>query len=157
MTAVFLHGLDSSSKGTKAAWFRAHFPQMLIPDFSGTLADRVQSMDELLAGKEDLLLVGSSFGGLMATIYALENGNRVRQVILLAPALNFQDFMHYLGRKTKVPARLYIGAEDKVCPPHIVIPAARRTFVNITIHVTEDDHLLRSTFPVIDWQQLLSV
>lgn len=34
MTAVFLHGLDRSSKGVKARWFRQNFPTMLIPYFT---------------------------------------------------------------------------------------------------------------------------
>jgi hypothetical protein len=34
MTTVFLHGLESSSKGVKAGWFRQNFPTMLIPYFT---------------------------------------------------------------------------------------------------------------------------
>ena len=93
MKAVFLHGLDSSSKGTKARWFKERFPGMLIPDFSGPLEDRMRTLSEVLAGQKGLVIVGSSFGGLMAAVFVLYNESRVKRLILLRlfmfmPALN---------------------------------------------------------------------
>lgn len=156
MTAVFIHGLESSSKGTKAAWFRHHFPGMLIPDFTGALRGRMADLNDLLVQKDNLTLIGSSFGGLMATVYALGNTKRLNRVILLAPALNFSEFSVYRGRRTTVPARLYIGRRDTVCPPEEVIPIALETFRNLTVHESDDDHLLRRTFPAIRWHELLA-
>jgi len=155
MTSVFLHGLDSSSQGTKAKWFREHFPDMVIPDFIGSLTERMEKLNTLLSGRSDLVLIGSSFGGLMATIYALENESRVRKVFLLAPALNFPGVPEKVDRKLNVPATLYIGRRDDVCPPDQVIPAARQIFAHLSVHVSDDDHLLRDTFPAIDWETLL--
>lgn len=155
MTTVFIHGLDSSSRGAKGSWFAQHFPNMLIPDFTGSLTERLVELDRILTDKNDLLLIGSSFGGLMAAIFALENPGRVQQIILLAPALNFPDFANWAGQTTTVPTLLYIGKHDTVCPPEIVIPAARTTFSELIIHQTDDDHLLRATFPAIDWPSLL--
>lgn len=152
---VFLHGLDSSSQGTKARFFRRHFPAMIIPDFAGPLAERLATLAELLAGKADLTLIGSSFGGLMATIFALEHPARVRQVVLLAPALNFPDFFRYQGRTTPVPAHLVIGIHDSVTPSDLVIPLAREAFPNLRSDLADDDHLLHRTFPGLDWQTLL--
>ena len=91
MTTVFLHGLDSSSQGTKAKWFGKNFPEMVIPDFTGTIYDRMEKLITLLDEEKELILIGSSFGGLMATLFARENESRIRKVILLAPALNFPD------------------------------------------------------------------
>lgn len=153
--AIFIHGLDSSSRGTKASWFKEHFPQMITPDFTGTLAERLESLDAVLAGYDDLTLIGSSFGGLMATIFALENATKVRRVILLAPALNFPDFGKYRQHRSTVPARLYIGSNDTVCPAALVIPAARRVFGDLIVAETADDHLLRQTFSEINWRELL--
>lgn len=156
MTAVFIHGLESSSKGIKASWFRHHFPSMLIPDFVGTLEERMTDLREMLILQENLVLIGSSFGGLMATVYALENEKRPARVILLAPALNFSEFAAYRGQSTTVPARLYIGRRDTVCPPGDVLPIALETFSNLTVHEADDDHLLRTTFPAIKWHELLA-
>lgn len=155
MTTVFLHGLDSSSKGVKAGWFRQNFPTMLIPDFTGTLAARMTQLNTILAGLEELVLIGSSFGGLLATMYAMENETRVRKVVLLAPAFNFPEFAPYPGRKTAVPAQLFIGRRDTVCPPEIVIPAGQHIFTDLSVHLSDDDHLLRETFTAIDWAELL--
>ena len=84
-------------------------------------------LHEILTGCGDLVMVGSSFGGLMATIYAMENGPSVRRMILLAPALNFDEF----------------------------IPLARDVFRRLHFHAVDDDHLLGRTFVAIDWLGLL--
>ena len=149
--------MESTSKGTKGKWFSKHIPDIRIPDFPGSLDERMTKLNDLLAGQENIVLVGSSFGGLMATIYALENEGRVSEMFLLAPALNFPDFSRYSGRKTGVPTQLFIGRQDDICPPDTVIPRARETFTNLTVHKSDDDHPLRNTFPNIDWKGLLPV
>lgn len=156
MTAVFLHGLDSSGKGTKALWFREHFPGMLIPDFTGSLEERMTVLRHLLLHEQDLVLVGSSFGGLMATIFAVEQPEKMQRVILLAPALNFPDWEFELSGLISVPAHLYIGSRDTVCPPDKVVPVARQIFSDLSVELTDDDHLLHATFGTIDWPMLLS-
>jgi predicted esterase len=128
---------------------------MLIPDFVGPLEERLSDLENAVAGEKNLTLIGSSYGGLMAAIHALENEARVAGVFLLAPALNFPEFEPYRGRKTGIPARLYIGRRDEVCPPGKVIPIAVEIFSNLTVHESEDDHLLRTTFPAISWHDLL--
>ena len=109
MKKIFLHGLDSSSKGTKARWFKKHFPGMVIPDFTGSLNDRMKTLSETLAGQNDLVIVGSSFGGLMATMYTQQNQALVKKLILLAPALNFPEFGDQQHQKKRHEnARYYI-------------------------------------------------
>lgn len=156
VNACFIHGLDSSSRGSKGAYFRRHFPDMLMPDFDGPFAGRMAALCQLLAGRSDLILVGSSFGGLMATVFAIENAAAVRRLVLLAPALNFPEFTPYRGRKTAVPATIYLGSRDTVTPPEQVKPLADETFASLLWHETDDDHLLRRTFPRIDWPGLLA-
>ncbi|HYQ60398.1 MAG TPA: hypothetical protein VEP29_05070, partial [Desulfatiglandales bacterium] len=63
---MFIHGLESNNQGTKAVYFRKHFPDMLTPNFPGSLDERMADLRTLLSGKRDITLVGSSFGGLMA-------------------------------------------------------------------------------------------
>lgn len=159
LTAVFLHGLESSSKGTKAVWFKDRFPEMIVPDFAGTLADRMAVLRDLLAGLTDIVLVGSSFGGLMATVYVMEHPEKIRKVILLAPALNFPDFriVPEPDKKIPVPAILYIGSRDDVCPPHIVMPTAQKVFSDLVVNVVDDDHMLHQTFSTIGWDNMLTV
>lgn len=153
---VFLHGLDSNSQGTKATWFRRYFPGMLIPDFRGGLQERMTLLDAALAGRSDLVLIGSSYGGLMAAIYAIEHESSVRRLILLAPALNFSEFTPWRGRRCHVPTSLYVGRADEVTPLAAVEAAADEIFSRLDFHAVEDDHLLRKTFEAIGWKHLLA-
>ena len=91
---VFIHGLESTAQGTKGQFFRQLFPQMIIEDYTGDFDTRMSKLSGLLAGRTDLILVGSSYGGLMASQYAMGNEGRVKKLILLAPALNLPEFRH---------------------------------------------------------------
>jgi len=155
MTRLFLHGLDSSGFGTKGRFFSESFPDMLRPDFDGTLSERMERLRAIVDDQRDLVIVGSSFGGLMGACLAIEQPDRVKRLILLAPALNFPE---YKPPKSKLAteATVIIGTYDTVTPPGIVIPAAQATFSNLQVKVVEDDHLLHDTFQALDWQKLLA-
>lgn len=88
----FLHGLESSSQGFKARWFRARFPQMRIHDYQGDLHSRLAQLERESQGLDRLILVGSSFGGLMATCHAQRHPGQCAGLVLLAPALNFKEY-----------------------------------------------------------------
>jgi len=64
-TLVFIHGLESTAQGTKGLFFRQFFPQMIIEDYTGDFSTRMRKLNRLLSGKNDLIIVGSSYGGLM--------------------------------------------------------------------------------------------
>jgi len=155
MTKILLHGLESSSKGTKATYLRQEFPGLLAPDFKGDLPERMAKLEEILAGQAELVMAGSSFGGLMAVLFALENESRVKKLILLAPALNFFDWSAYPQRLIEIPAWLYIGTHDNVTPIRSVEPLARKLLKNLTFNEVEDDHLLHKNFYKIPWAELL--
>jgi pimeloyl-ACP methyl ester carboxylesterase len=90
-TGVFIHGLESSSRGTKGAFFRERYSDMIIEDYFGSFSERMEKLEGLLAGKDPLVLVGSSYGGLMAVVYACLHQERVKKLILLAPALHLEN------------------------------------------------------------------
>ena len=156
MTGIFIHGLDSSSRGLKAQYFSKHIPDMLVPDFTGDLQARMEQLHGLLADHKELVMVGSSFGGLMATLFGMANGPRVKRMVLLAPALNFSEFIPYRGGTIDIPTWLYIGKEDSVTPLTEVEPLARAIFSRLHSYAVDDNHLLRNTFRAIDWGRLLS-
>jgi len=155
MTRVFIHGLESSSQGVKGVFFRERYPDMIIEDFSGPLEERMRKLNGVLAGRTDMILVGSSFGGLMAAIYACENESRVRRVILLAPALHVPDFARFLGKQVNIPVSLFHGRNDDVVPPAAVKAIAGTVFKNLDYHLVDDDHSLHATFPLMDWKALI--
>ena len=153
---IFIHGLESNNQGTKAIYFREKFPGMLTPNFPGPLDERMARLQAILSGKSDILMVGSSFGGLMASIFAMENEPNVSKVILLAPAINLMEFTPYRERKTLMPVHIYHGRQDEVIPISDVEEVAKKVFSNLTFHAVDDDHYLHKTFKTMDWDSLLT-
>ena len=153
---IFVHGLDSSNKGTKSNFFRQHYPDMIIPHFIGALPERMEKLSNVLAGKTAIRLVGSSFGGLMGTLFTLENEPRVEKLVLLAPAINLMSEIDHISSKISAPVWLYHGIEDDVIPLMEVEAVARHLFSNISFHRVADDHFLHRTFKCIDWDSLLT-
>jgi pimeloyl-ACP methyl ester carboxylesterase len=153
---MFIHGLESNNQGTKAIYFREKFPGMLTPNFPGPLDERMARLREILSGQNEILLVGSSFGGLMASIFAMENEPSVRRLILLAPAVNLMEFTSYRQRKILMPVHIYHGRQDEVIPISDVEEVAKQVFSNLTFNSVDDDHYLHKTFKTIDWDTLLT-
>ena len=151
---IFLHGFDSSGRGTKGTYFSIRYPDMLRPDFDGTLQQRLSQLHDLLADEQKFIVVGSSFGGLMGACLALNQPQRVHRLIMLAPALNFDEFQAP-ARKIETETVLVIGEHDGVTPPDIVVPAAESTFSDLQVSIVDDDHLLHQTFSSLDWDYLL--
>ena len=158
MTAIriFIHGLESSNQGTKSIFFREKFPDMIIPTFTGDLQERMKQLNGVLSGKKKLRLVGSSFGGLMASLFAMENQTFVDKMVLLAPALHLLDFGTQEDTRISIPVSIYHGRNDDVIPLAEVEPIARDTFLNLSFHVVEDDHYLHKTFKNLSWDRLLA-
>lgn len=156
MKKFFLHGLESSGNGTKGRFFKENFPEMIVADFTGNLESRLQQLEELCGTSNELVLVGSSFGGLMATCVAIASPNRVKKLVLMAPALNFPGF-HVPQYKIDVPTYLLIGSLDDLTPADKVVPLAEQTFSNLEINMVEEDHMLHQSFSQLDWKTLLEV
>ena len=153
---IFIHGLESNNQGTKAVYFRKHFPGMLTPNFPGPLNERMAKLHAVLSGENDIILVGSSFGGLMASIFAMENEPRVRRLVLLAPAINLMEFTSYREKKILMPVHIYHGRQDEVIPIEDVRSVSRQVFANLTFHAVDDDHYLHKTFETVEWGTLLT-
>lgn len=152
---IFIHGLESSNQGTKSVYFRERYPHMIIPHFTGSLYERMERLNLILADKTGIRLVGSSFGGLMASLFTMENEARVDRLILLAPAIHLIPSMEAPWRKISVPVWIYHGERDEVIPLKEVEPIAREAFLHLSFHRVDDDHFLHKTFKGMDWDALL--
>ena len=155
-TRVFIHGLESTSQGTKGIYFRERYPEIIIEDYTGPLEARMEKLEAVLAGKDKLILVGSSYGGLMAGIYACRHPAKVHRLIILAPAINIEEFEPYAGQALVIPVYLYHGRQDDVVPPGEVRAVAEQTFNDLNYCLVEDDHSLHETFPGMPWGELLT-
>ncbi len=156
-TRVFIHGLESSSQGTKGVFFRERYPDMIIEDYFGSFSQRMEKLEGLLAGENHLILVGSSYGGLMAAVYACLHEERTKKLILLAPALHSEPYQPYLKKKLTMPITIFHGRQDQVVPLAPVRAIAEQLFMNLKFNVVEDDHFLHDTFATLDWDKLFNL
>jgi len=130
---------------------------MMIEDFHGTLEQRMKKLTGLVSDHKSLIIVGSSFGGLIAAIFACKHPNIVKRLILLAPALTFSEFRPHLGRTIDPPVFVYHGKKDDVVPVGPVHDIAERVFLDLVFNVVDDDHVLSHTFEYMDWDDLLEM
>ena len=152
---IFIHGQESSSRGTKGLFFRDLFPEMIIPDFVGDVSTRMFKLNEILKDKKGIVMIGSSLGGLMAALFAFKNQDRIKKLILLASALNHPEFTPYLSEKLTLPVYIFHGKKDEVIPPSPIHTIAKKVFTNLNFTMLDDDHRLSRTFTSIDWPQLI--
>jgi pimeloyl-ACP methyl ester carboxylesterase len=152
---IFIHGQDSSSQTYKAALLRAAYPDAIVPDFAGSLAQRMAQLEPLLAGHADWVIVGSSMGGLMGALWACAHPRQMRRLILLAPAINLPEFAARPPTPIDVPVVIYHGLRDTVVPLEPVRQVAERVFRNLEFHVVDDDHRLHATAEALDWRAVV--
>ena len=154
---IYIHGSESNSNSGKARLFREWFPGMLTPDFLGSFDERMAQLHMVLADKTDWTLIGSSYGGLMGTVFTLDNATRVRKLILLAPALTLDPLASLSDpQRVTVPTILIHGTLDKVVTFEPVRAIAQKLFKNLTAHIVEDDHRLQKSVNELDWKTILS-
>ena len=153
---IYLHGSESDSNSGKARQFREWFPGMLTPDFTGSFEDRMIQLQPILAGKSDWTIIGSSFGGLMGTVYTCNNPTRVRKLILLAPAILREPFGSFLDvQPASVPVIVIHGTRDDIVPLEAAREVAQTLFTNLSYIVVDDDHRLHKTLHELDWKKIL--
>jgi pimeloyl-ACP methyl ester carboxylesterase len=153
---IYLHGLDSNSQTYKAALIRAIYPDLITPDFTGSLEERMNQLYPILGDASNWTLIGSSFGGLMAALFATQHPGQVRKMILLAPALMFPEFAQNLPtRPITVPTILIHGRQDTVVLLGQITPLAEKAFRYLTYHIVDDDHRLHQTAAALDWKSLI--
>ena len=153
---IYLHGSDSNSKSGKARLFREWFPGMLTPDFTGSFEERMTQLHTILSDKTDWTLIGSSYGGLMGTIFTLDHATQVRKLILLAPALTLDPLASLSDpQPVSVPTVLIHGTLDTIVPLEPVRTIAQKLFTNLTYITVADDHRLQRSVGELDWDSIL--
>jgi pimeloyl-ACP methyl ester carboxylesterase len=153
---MYVHGSESDSNSGKARQFREWFPGMVTPDFKGSFDERMRQLLDITADKTDWVLIGSSYGGLMATVFALDHESQLRKLVLLAPALMLDPLRSFSKPKQiTVPTVLIHGTLDTVVPLEPVREIAQKLFPNLTVHIVEDDHRLHKTANEMDWESVL--
>jgi pimeloyl-ACP methyl ester carboxylesterase len=154
---IYLHGLESTSQSGKARQFAEIFPGMVTPDFTGSFEDRMKQLKPILGRKKNWVIIGSSFGGLMGTVFTCEHPTQVRKLILLAPALLRDHFAAYLNLEAvSVPTVIVHGTADDVVPLEPVREIAEKLFSNLQYIVVDDGHRLQKTFGELNWEEIFA-
>ncbi|TXT61401.1 MAG: Alpha/beta hydrolase family protein [Promethearchaeota archaeon] len=161
---IFIHGLESSGEGFKGNFFRKKIPQILTPTFkafeptksiSKLLNERMSQLKSILKEKNAWLLIGSSFGGLMASLYALKNPNKVKKIILLAPYLIYEGINPNQFSQIKIPVKIFHGKNDEIIPVKQNKEIAKTWFQNLDYKIVDDDHMLHKTVKSLNWVKLI--
>jgi pimeloyl-ACP methyl ester carboxylesterase len=152
---IYLHGLLSDSRGVKAGLLRGRFPQIIIPDFEGSLEERMERLYPIMGERTGWTIVGSSFGGLMGALFTCRRPQQVRKLVLFSPALVWPDFASTPPEPVSVPTVIYHGLSDELVPIEAVERLAGQVFQNLAFHAVEDDHGMYKTVHAIDWEDVL--
>jgi pimeloyl-ACP methyl ester carboxylesterase len=154
---LYIHGSSGDKSQTyKARILRGIFPGMLTPDFNGDLPERMKQLKMILGTETGWTLVGSSLGGLMAALFAMQHPDQVRKLVLLAPALTLPGFTRSLASRIAIPTIIIQGKQDDLIPLEPTQRLAEKVFVNLTYIVVDDDHRLHKTVEELDWEKLLA-
>lgn len=153
---VFIHGSSGDKSQTyKARILRGLFPGMVTPNFEGTLSERMAQLKAILEKGTNWTLIGSSLGGLMATLIAVQLPDRVRRLVLLAPALILPEFSEIPPASIDIPTVIIQGTQDELISAQVSREIAEKTFTHLRYMVVDDDHRLHKTAEKLDWKSLL--
>jgi pimeloyl-ACP methyl ester carboxylesterase len=153
---IFIHGLEGSSKGVKATLLRDLYPGIIIPDFHGSLQERMDMLTSIVGNRNGLTIIGSSFGGLMGALFTCQHPSQVKKQILLAPALIWPDFAGDPPPPVAVPTLIIHGKHDEVIPMDAVKALAEKVFTRLEFREVDDDHGLYKTVHKLDWQEIIA-
>ncbi|MFX1278540.1 MAG: alpha/beta fold hydrolase [Promethearchaeota archaeon] len=161
---IFVHGLESSGSGFKARLLKNIFPNIYTPTFTKSTPDilmydlleiRMKELNSILATKNNWILIGSSFGGLMSALYALQNPSKVKQLILLAPFLESRKLKPHMYNPIDIPVIVFHGIRDNVVQYKGSKKRAEIFFTNLYYNLVDDDHFLHHTVKQLDWKKLI--
>ncbi len=155
---IYIHGYESSGHGFKGNYFRSIFPDIITPDFTGELLERMEQLKKVLKTEKKWIFIGSSFGGLMGTLYMMEYPDKVEKAVLMAPALVSplipKDFKL---NKIEIPVVIFHGKNDEVVPLDPVRKFAEDYFKKFEYYLVDDDHRLQATTKSIEWKKILQI
>lgn len=152
MDYIYLHGFASSPNSAKAQYFRSAFAELAIdlkiPDLNqGNFSQLTitRQIEQILAqfppSPTPVTLIGSSLGGLTATLIA-EKSLQVQRLVLLAPAFEFLS--HWLPQLGEAKLKQW-QAEQQLMVYHYAEKRSLPLSYNFVIDAAnyQDNQLLR--------------
>ncbi len=150
MDVLFCHGLATGPVGAKSRALRAAGHRVQAPDGRGLdLRQRVQRVERALrTAPAGTVVVGSSFGGLVALCALLRVEHQAAGLVLCAPALNVrQPPATTMELATMILTIIVHGIRDQVIPVQVSRDFATRSGCELI--ECDDDHRLTGSLDVI--------
>ena len=150
---IWAHGLWGSPNGSKVTAIRESGIEVNSPDFNNMeLDERVDILNELVS-KEEVVLAGSSYGGLACALVAQQQPKQVKGMLLLAPALHLpespNDDPEKLIAPNNFPISIIHSVTDEIVPVSASKDYIKRSGNNLRLIEVEDSHVLENSFSLI--------
>ena len=150
---VWAHGLWGSPNGSKITAIRESGVKVIAPDFNEMeLVNRVQLLEKTIE-IGDLVLAGSSWGGLACALTAQKKPDKLKGLLLLAPALHYpeppNDNPHNLIAPDNIPVTIIHSKTDDIVPISASEDYAKRSGNSVNLIVVEDSHVLENSIELI--------
>ena len=110
----------------------------------------------ILKKRRPWTIIGSSFGGLMATLYAFRNPEKIERLILLAPYLATPTLQIDNFSPLNIPTVIFHGKHDEIAQYEASRKLAYQLFTNLEFNTTEDHHDLNNTITTLNWSKLIT-
>ena len=150
---VWAHGLWGSPTGSKVTAIRESGIEVISPDFNEMeLIDRVELLKETIE-IGNVVLAGSSWGGLACALTAMQIPEKLKGLLLLAPALHYpespNDEPEKLIAPDSVPVTIIHSTTDDIVPISASKNYIERSGNNVQLIEVEDNHVLEDSIELI--------
>ena len=150
---VWAHGLWGSPNGSKVTAVRESGIEVISPDFNEMeLVDRVELLEKTIQ-IGDVVLAGSSWGGLACALTAQKKPDKLKGLLLLAPALHYpetpNDNPDNLIAPEGIPVTIIHSKTDDIVPISASKDYVKRSGNNVNLIVVEDSHVLENSIELI--------
>ena len=150
---VWAHGLWGSPNGSKVTAIRESGIEVISPDFNEMeLIDRVELLKETIE-IGNVVLAGSSWGGLACALTAMQIPEKLKGLLLLAPALHYpespNDEPEKLIAPNNVPVTIIHSTTDDIVPISASKNYIERSGNNVQLIEVEDNHVLEDSIELI--------
>ena len=150
---VWAHGLWGSPNGSKVTAIRKSGIKVISPDFNEMeLIDRVELLKETIE-IGNVVLAGSSWGGLACALTAMQIPEKLKGLLLLAPALHYpespNDEPEKLIAPDSVPVTIIHSTTDDIVPISASKNYIERSGNNVQLIEVEDNHVLEDSIELI--------
>ena len=150
---VWAHGLWGSPNGSKVTAVRESGIEVISPDFNEMeLVDRIELLEKTIQ-IGDVVLAGSSWGGLACALTAQKKPDKLKGLLLLAPALHYpeppNDNPDKLIAPDGIPVTIIHSKTDDIVPINASKDYVKRSGNNVNLIVVEDSHVLENSIELI--------